>query len=90
MSLTVVSVGTTVNGWQIGAAAGSRDFYKGNWALRAAATGRLLAESDFFEPLTINSLTTPGFGGRVHFPSAVGKGFYVLQVMPKTSPPPSK
>jgi hypothetical protein len=50
---------------------------------RDAATGKLLAASDFFEPLTINSLTTPGFGGRVYFPTAVGKGFYVLQVMPK-------
>jgi hypothetical protein len=50
---------------------------------RDAATGRILAESDFFEPLTINSLTPPGFGGRVYFPTAVGKGFYVLQVMPK-------
>ena len=30
------SVGTTVNGWQIGAAAGSRDFFNGDWALRAA------------------------------------------------------
>lgn len=34
---TAESVGTTVNGWQIGSAAGSREFYKGNWALRAAA-----------------------------------------------------
>ena len=34
---TAESVGTLVNGWQIGAAAGSREFYKGNWALRAAA-----------------------------------------------------
>jgi len=50
---------------------------------RDAATGKIIAESDFFEPLTINSLTPPGFGGRVYFPSAVGKGFYVLQVMPK-------
>lgn len=50
---------------------------------RDALTGKLLAESDYFEPLTINSLTTPGFGGRVYFPTAVGKGFYVLQVMPK-------
>jgi hypothetical protein len=32
---TAESVGTLVNGWQIGAAAGSHDFYKGNWALRA-------------------------------------------------------
>ena len=34
---TAESVGTTVNGWQIGSVAGSRAFYKGNWALRAAA-----------------------------------------------------
>ena len=34
---TAESVGTMVNGWQIGAAAGSREFYQGNWALRAAA-----------------------------------------------------
>ncbi|MGH0032950.1 MAG: hypothetical protein ACQGVC_24420 [Myxococcota bacterium] len=49
---------------------------------RDARTGKLLAASDFYEPLTINSLTTPGFGGRVYFPTAVGKGFYVMQVMP--------
>jgi hypothetical protein len=34
---TAESVGTLVDGWQIGSAAGSRDFYKGDWALRAAA-----------------------------------------------------
>ncbi|MGA7981825.1 MAG: hypothetical protein WCA32_16570 [Chromatiaceae bacterium] len=50
---------------------------------RDAATGEILAQSDFFGPLTGNSLTPPGFGGRVYFPTAVGKGFYVLQVMPK-------
>jgi len=50
---------------------------------RDAATGQIIAQSDFFEPLTINSLTPPGFGGRIYFPTAVGKGFYVLQVMPK-------
>ncbi|HET7715867.1 MAG TPA: DUF1254 domain-containing protein [Bauldia sp.] len=33
---TASSVGTEVNGWRIGAAAGSREFYNGNWALRAA------------------------------------------------------
>ena len=54
---------------------------------RDAATGRILAESDFFEPLTINSLTPPGFGGRVYFPSAVGQAFMVLQVLPKGSLP---
>jgi hypothetical protein len=34
---TAGSIGTVVNGWQIGSLAGSREFYKGNWALRAAA-----------------------------------------------------
>lgn len=27
------------------------------------------------------------FGGRIYFPTAVGKGFYVLQVMPKPAQP---
>jgi hypothetical protein len=53
---------------------------------RDAATGKLLAESDFFEPPSINSLTTPGFGGRIYFLTAVGRDFYVLQVMPKPAP----
>lgn len=34
---TTGKVGVRVNGWQIGSAAGSRSFYDGNWALRAAA-----------------------------------------------------
>ena len=34
---TAESVGKDVNGWHIGSAAGSREFYNGNWALRAAA-----------------------------------------------------
>jgi hypothetical protein len=48
-----------------------------------AATGRKLAESDFFEPLMVNSLVVPGFGGRCYFPT--GKGFITMQVMPDTS-----
>ncbi|AUM12122.1 hypothetical protein [Ketobacter alkanivorans] len=56
--------------------------YKEQLTWRNAATGEIIAESDFFEPLTINSLTPPGFGGRFYFPTAVGKGFYVLQVGP--------
>ena len=55
-----------------------------------AGTGKILAESDFLEPLSINGLTPPGFGGRIYFPTAVGKGFYVLQVLPKPAPPSSK
>ena len=54
--------------------------YKEQVTWRDAATGRIIAESDFFEPLTINSLVTPSFGGRVYFPT--GRGFIVLQVMP--------
>lgn len=57
---------------------------------RDAATGAVLAESDYFEPLTVNSLTPPGYGGRVYFPTAIGKGFYVLQVMPKVQVPAGK
>ena len=57
--------------------------YKEQLTWRDAATGKILAESDFFAPLTINSLTPPGFGGRVYFPTTAGKGFYVLQAMPK-------
>ena len=60
--------------------------YKEQLTWRDAATGRILAASDFFEPLSINGLTPPGFGGRVYFPTAVGKGYYVLQVMPKRAP----
>lgn len=33
---TAASVGTTINGWQIGAAAGGREFFDGNLALRAS------------------------------------------------------
>ena len=57
--------------------------YKEQLTWRDAATGKILAASDFFEPLSINGLTPPGFGGRIYFPTAVGKGFYVLQVRPK-------
>ncbi|MCA1300573.1 DUF1254 domain-containing protein [Stappia indica] len=35
---TAGTVGARVNGWQIGAAAGSREFFNGNWALRAAGS----------------------------------------------------
>jgi hypothetical protein len=33
---TAESIGATINGWQVGAAAGSREFFDGNYALRAA------------------------------------------------------
>jgi hypothetical protein len=55
--------------------------YKEQVTWRDAATGRIIAESDFFEPMTFGSLITPGYGGRVYYSSS--KGFIVLQVVPK-------
>ena len=54
-------------------AGGEKSNYTEQLTWRDAATGKMLAESDFFEPLTINSLTPPGFGGRVYFPTADGQ-----------------
>lgn len=56
--------------------------YKEQLTWRDASTGRILAESDFFEPITMNSLTMPGFGGRVYFPTI--DEFIVLQPLPRT------
>jgi len=50
--------------------------------------GRIIAESDFFEPLKPGSYITPGFGGCVYFPT--GKGFIVLRIMPKSTSPACK
>ena len=55
--------------------------YKEQVRWRDAATGRLIAESSPFEPMSVNTLVTPGFGGRVYFPT--GKGFVVMQVTPE-------
>jgi hypothetical protein len=43
-------------------------------------TGRILAESAFFEPMNFNTLLTPGFGGRFYY--MWDQGFIVFQVMP--------
>lgn len=61
--------------------------YKEQVTWRDAATGRLIAESDLFEGLTPGALITPGFGGRVYFPT--GRGFITLQVIPAAAPPSS-
>ena len=62
--------------------------YKEQVTWRDASTGRILAESDFFEPMGLNNLITPGFGGRVYYMTA--KGIIILQVVPKASAPPGK
>jgi hypothetical protein len=54
--------------------------YREQVTWRDAATGRVLAESDFFEPLTFNSLIVPGYGGRMYYPT--DSGFITLQVRP--------
>lgn len=46
-----------------------------------ALTGKVLAESSFFEPMNFNSMLTPGFGGRFYY--MWDKGFVILQVLPK-------
>jgi hypothetical protein len=47
---------------------------------RDAATGRLLAESDYFEPMTFNGLVVPGYGGRYYY--TTDRGFIIFQVRP--------
>lgn len=54
--------------------------YKEQVVWRDAATGRILAESDYFEPMGINTLVTPAYGGRFYYPTA--NGFITLQVKP--------
>jgi hypothetical protein len=56
-------------------------FYKEQVRWRDAATGRLIAESDLMEPMSINTAVTPGFGGRVYYPT--DSGFVVLQLKAK-------
>lgn len=57
--------------------------YKEQVTWRSASTGRILAQSDFFEPLSPGSLIVPGYGGRVYFPT--NNGFLTLQAQPKRS-----
>ncbi len=46
--------------------------YKEQLTWRDAATGKIIAASDFFEPLSIKGLTPPGVGGREGFLPASG------------------
>ena len=59
----------------------SNPTYKQQALWLEAATGRILAESSFFEPMKFNTLLSPGFGGSFYY--MVDHGHYVLQVMPK-------
>ncbi|MEO9777782.1 MAG: hypothetical protein ABJH07_27400 [Sedimentitalea sp.] len=50
-----------------------------------AATGRVLAESDFFEAMNFNTLLSPGYGGRFYY--MWDKGLIALQPMPQRDKP---
>ena len=66
---TAEGVGTSVNGWQIGSAAGSRDFYKGNWALRAAAAKLGIygnSEAEAVYPFTRSDISGIALDGSKH------------------------
>jgi hypothetical protein len=82
------SVGTAVNGWQIGAAAGSRDFYKGDWALRAAAAKLGIygnSEAEAVYPYTRNDAKDKESNW---LPAPDGPIFVVMRLYwPKTEPP---
>ncbi len=55
---------------------------------RDAATGDVIAESDFMPPISFNANITPIYGGRWVFPSGPAGALYFLQPMPAASQPP--
>jgi hypothetical protein len=79
---TAESVGTDANGWRVGAAAGSREFYHGNWALRAAAAKLGIYGNDAAEavyPFTRNDANGITLDGSKHT--------YTLTFAPGALPP---
>ena len=56
-------------------------FYMEQVRWRDAATGRLIAESGLMAPMSVSTAVTPGFGGRVDYPT--DSGFVVLQLEAK-------
>jgi hypothetical protein len=52
--------------------------YKEQVRWRDAATGRLITQSDLMEPMSPNTAVSPGFGGRVYYPT--DSGFVILQL----------
>ncbi len=47
----VATIGKAINGWRIGSAFGDRDFYKGDWLLRAAAAKAGIYGNDAVEAM---------------------------------------
>ncbi len=66
---TADTVGKSVNGWRVGAAAGSREFFDGNWALRAAGAKLGIYGNDAEEatyPFTRNDVNGVPLDGGKH------------------------
>ncbi len=66
---TAESIGTDINGWHIGAAAGSREFYNGDWALRAAAAKLGIygnSEAEAVYPYTRHDMNDMALDGSKH------------------------
>jgi hypothetical protein len=62
-------IGKTINGWVVGSAFGDRDFYKGNWLLRAAAAKAGIYGNDAVEamyPLAKNTADGESLDGSKH------------------------
>jgi hypothetical protein len=55
---------------------------------RDAATGELLAASDYFQGLSTGAQVTPGYGGII-YDMIYGGYIMALQVLPASSPSPS-
>ncbi len=55
---------------------------------RDAATGDVLAESDFLPPVSFNALVTPTYGGRWVYPSGPAGSLYFLQPAAASTQPP--
>ncbi len=69
IAATAEHVGTTIDGWQIGAVAGSREFFGGNWALRAAGAKLGIYGNDANEatyPFTRNDVNGVPLDGSQH------------------------
>ena len=55
----VANAGKSINGWRVGAAFGDRDFYKGDWLLRAAAAKAGIYGNDAIEATYPMTKTLP-------------------------------
>lgn len=65
----IAAIGRDINGWQVGSAFGDRDFYKGDWLLRAAAAKAGIYGNDAVEamyPMTRSEASGEKLDGNKH------------------------